>query len=66
MTNTKTVGKALNAAPKKRRKIASLDRKKARAGWIFVLPFVVGFVLIYLPIVLDSITLSFIPEEDRK
>ena len=59
MTNTNVVGKAKVAAPKKRRKIASLDRKKARAGWIFVLPFVVGFLLIYLPIVLDSITLSF-------
>ena len=61
MTNEKSVVGAVNTkpAPKKRRKIASLDRKKARAGWIFVLPFVVGFVLIYLPIVLDSITLSF-------
>ncbi|MBE6661993.1 MAG: sugar ABC transporter permease [Ruminococcaceae bacterium] len=60
MTNTKSiVGKANKPAPRKRRKIASLDRKKARAGWFFVLPFVVGFVLIYLPIVLDSITLSF-------
>ena len=58
MTNTKTIG-TVKPAPKKRRKIASLDRKKARAGWIFVLPFVVGFALIYLPIVLDSITLSF-------
>lgn len=58
MTDTKIVGKA-KAAPRKRRKIASLDRKKARAGWFFVLPFVVGFILIYLPIVLDSITLSF-------
>ncbi len=61
MTNEKSVVGAVKTkpAPKKRRKIASLDRKKARAGWIFVLPFVVGFVLIYLPIVLDSITLSF-------
>ena len=59
MTDTKIVGKAKTAAPKKRKKIASLDRKKARAGWIFVLPFVLGFVLIYLPIVLDSISLSF-------
>ena len=46
-------------APKKKRKIASLDRKKARSGWFFVMPFVVGFVLIYLPIVLDSLNLSF-------
>ena len=45
-------------APKKR-KNASLDKRKARAGWIFVLPFVIGFVLIYLPIVYDSIWYSF-------
>lgn len=45
-------------APKKR-KSASLDKRKARAGWIFVLPFVIGFVLIYLPIVYDSIRYSF-------
>ncbi len=45
-------------APKKR-KIASLERKKARAGWIFVLPFVLGFILVYLPIIIDSVTYSF-------
>ena len=43
----------------KRRKSASLDKRKARGGWIFVLPFVLGFVLIYLPIVVDSIKYSF-------
>ena len=43
----------------KRRKNASLDKRKARAGWIFVLPFVLGFVLIYLPIIIDSIKYSF-------
>ena len=43
----------------KKRKIASLDRRKARAGWIFVLPFVLGFILIYLPMVVDSIKYSF-------
>ena len=43
----------------KRRKSASLDKRKARGGWIFVLPFVIGFVLIYLPIVIDSIKFSF-------
>ncbi len=43
----------------KRRKIASLEKKKARAGWIFVLPFVIGFVLIYLPIIFDSIKFTF-------
>ena len=45
-------------APKKK-KIASLDRRKARAGWIFVLPFVLGFLLVYLPIIMDSISFSF-------
>ena len=45
-------------APKKK-KIASLERKKARAGWIFVLPFVLGFALIYLPIMYDSIRYTF-------
>lgn len=49
---------AKKAAPKKR-KIASLDRRKARAGWLFVLPFVIGFVLVYLPMVYDSIVMSF-------
>ena len=46
-------------APKRRRKIASLDRRKARAGWFFVLPFLIGFVLIYLPMVWQSIQISF-------
>ncbi len=44
---------------KKKRKIASLDRKKARAGWFFVLPFVIGFIAVYLPIIFDSIKYSF-------
>ena len=44
---------------KKRKKIVSLDKKKARAGWLFVLPFIIGLVLIYLPIVIDSINYSF-------
>ncbi len=41
-----------------KRKKAALDSKKARAGWFFVLPFVVGMVLIYLPIIADSLVLS--------
>ena len=38
---------------------ASLDKRKARAGWIFVLPFILGIVFLYLPIVLDSVWFSF-------
>lgn len=52
---TVTPGKT---APKKR-KIASLDKRKARMGWVFVLPFVIGFVCVYLPIIFESIQLSF-------
>ncbi len=44
----------------KKKKIASLDKRKARAGWIFVLPFVIGFVLIYLPILFESLSASMI------
>ena len=43
----------------KRRKPASLDAKKARAGWIFVLPFVIGFVILYIPMLLSSLEISF-------
>ena len=46
------------AAPKKK-KIASLDRRKARSGWLFILPFILGFLIIYLPMVWESITISF-------
>ena len=49
----------VDAPGKKKRKNASLESKKARAGWIFVLPFVLGFFLIYLPIIYDSIKYSF-------
>ena len=40
-------------------KKASLDARKARSGYIFVLPFLLGIVLIYLPILADSIWFSF-------
>lgn len=51
--------KAPVAAPvKKRRKVVSLDKKKARGGWLFVLPFILGFFLIYLPVIFDSLKYS--------
>ena len=49
----------IKVAKPKKRKSASLSSRKARAGWIFVLPFVIGFILVYLPIVYDSIRYSF-------
>ncbi len=45
--------------PKRRKRGASLDKKKARGGWFFVMPFVLSFVIIYLPIIIDSIKYSF-------
>ncbi len=53
MTNT------ANAKVAKKNKPASLDAKKARAGWFFVLPFVIGFVILYIPMLISSIEFSF-------
>ena len=51
--------KAPVSTGKKRKRGASLDVRKARAGWWFIMPFLIGFVLIYLPIIIDSIRYSF-------
>ena len=37
----------------------SLTQRKANFGWVFVLPFAIGMLLIYLPILLDSVWFSF-------
>ena len=50
-----------NGLLKKRKKV-SLDSRKARAGYMFVLPFILGVVLIYFPILLDSIWFSMSKE----
>lgn len=44
---------------KERKRGASLQVKKSRAGWLFIAPFLLGFLLIYLPIIYDSIRYSF-------
>ena len=60
MTNQVKMAPAKPAAkPVKKKKIASLDRRKARAGFLFALPFVLGFLLIYIPILFESIKYSF-------
>ena len=59
MTNEVNLQGTVSAPKAKKRKVVSLDRKKARAGWIFVLPFVIGFLVVYLPIILNSIWMSF-------
>jgi len=55
MTNTKSAVKPA----KKRKRYASLDKRKSRAGWFFVLPFVLSFLILYVPIIFESIRLSF-------
>ena len=54
-----------NGLLKKRKKV-SLDSRKARAGYIFVLPFIVGIILVYLPILIDSIWFSMSLEPTYK
>jgi len=44
---------------KKKSKGASLQARKSKAGWFFIAPFLLGFLLIYLPIIADSIKYSF-------
>ena len=57
--NADATVKVAPAKAKKKKKPASLDRKKARAGWWFVLPFVAIFIMIYVPMIFDSIRFSF-------
>ncbi len=49
----------VTASTVKRRKAKSLDKKKAKMGYVFVLPFILGFFLIYLPMIIESIRISF-------
>ena len=51
-----------NSSVKKKKRARSLERHKARAGWMFTIPFLIGFVLIYLPIVYESIKSTFFVE----
>lgn len=50
---------AAKSAPKKAKRGASLQAKKQRAGWIFILPFLIGLAIVYLPVVINSIWVSF-------
>ena len=56
---TNEIQKTTDVVVRKKRKIASLERRKARSGWLFILPFLIGFVVIYLPMIYESILFSF-------
>ncbi len=47
------------ATYRKKKKGLSLKSKKALSGWLFCLPFVLGIIGIYLPMVIKSIEVSF-------
>lgn len=52
--------KVVRTAPKKKKAShASLDARKARSGWLFVLPLLIGLFFIYVPVIYDSIVFSF-------
>ena len=44
---------------KKKKRSRSLDIQKSRMGWLFIAPFLIGFLLFYLPMIVESITFSF-------
>ena len=45
--------------PAKKVRSRSLDRQKTTMGWFFVAPFLIGFFLIYLPMIVESLKFSF-------
>ncbi|MBQ0108705.1 MAG: sugar ABC transporter permease [Clostridiales bacterium] len=53
------------AAATKKKKSRSLDTQKSRMGWVFVAPFLIGFFLIYLPMIVESIKFSFMKMDAR-
>ncbi len=59
MSKEATVNTSPAVKVKKKRKAASLDVQKSRMGWLFVAPFLIGFVLVYLPMIFDSLRYSF-------
>jgi ABC-type sugar transport system permease subunit len=46
----------------KKRKAVSLERKKSRSGYLFVAPFLIGLLCVYIPIIFNSIKFSFCNE----
>lgn len=53
--------KKATSAPKKagKKRSRSLDVQKSRMGWLFIAPFLIGFFLLYLPMIVESIQFSF-------
>ena len=58
MDSTKNIGTVTAPAKKRKRRSISLDKKKARSGWWFIMPFLIGFLTVYLPLIIQSIKYS--------
>ena len=49
-----------NEPPRKLKKHRlSLNTRKSLSGWLFVLPFVIGIIMIYAPVIFNSIQITF-------
>lgn len=57
--NVNNTAPEIKMSKKEKRKSRSLDVQKSRMGWLFIAPFLIGFLLIYLPMIVESITFSF-------
>ena len=45
--------------PRRRKRGLSLTGKKALSGWLFCLPFIIGIIGIYMPMIIKSVEVSF-------
>ncbi|HBR32552.1 MAG: sugar ABC transporter permease [Eubacteriales bacterium] len=54
-----TNSKPITPNAKNPRKTLSLQKQKAKMGWLFIAPFLIGFAIIYLPMIFESIRFSF-------
>ena len=57
--NVKDTAPAMKKNKKEKRRNRSLDVQKSRMGWLFIAPFLIGFILIYLPMIIESLQFSF-------
>ena len=55
--------KIANSSPAKKKKDVSLNKKKESVGWLFVLPFLIGFIAIYIPVIFESLYYSFMQSQ---
>lgn len=66
LTNDETTVEVKSLKAKKKKKAKSLEKQKSIFGWLFILPFLLGFVLIYLPMIISSLQISFSSIEYEK